>query len=185
MTLIEGQLLDGATWGDGRRNDKAVAFDGKKAGLQLPSGLFGDLDDFSVSLWAYANGLRWDSCLFFAGQDAYAAMALAPQSGRGGLRFVIFGATGNDAQSVEAPAPLPVRRWVHVAVTLQGNTCRLYVDGTEVAKSDEILLSPRQVGDQVTFLGRNWGHPSFNGRIQDFRVHAGALSAAQVAALAR
>jgi hypothetical protein len=185
MSLVEGQLLDGATWGDGRRNDKAVAFDGKKAGLQLPSGLFGALDDFSVSLWAYANGLHWDSCLFFAGQDAYAAMALAPQSGRGGLRFVIFGATGNDAQSVEAPAPLPVRRWVHVAVTLQGNTCRLYVDGTEVAKSDEILLSPRQVGDQVTFLGRNWGHPSFNGRIQDFRIHAGALSAAQVAALAR
>ncbi|NIA52063.1 hypothetical protein HAV22_00160 [Massilia sp. TW-1] len=184
MSLVEGQLLDGATWGDGRRNDKAVAFDGKKAGLQLPSGLFGDLDDFSVSLWAYANGLHWDSCLFFAGQDAYAAMALAPQSGRGGLRFVIFGATGNDAQSVEAPAPLPLRRWVHVAVTLQGNTCRLYVDGTEVAKSDEILLSPRQVGDQVTFLGRNWGHPSFNGRIQDFRIHAGALSAAQVAALA-
>jgi hypothetical protein len=42
-----------------------------------------------------------------------------------------------------------------------------------------------QVGDQVTFLGRNWAHPSFNGRIQDFRIHAGALSAAEVAALAR
>ena len=54
-----------------------------------------------------------------------------------------------------------------------------------MAKSDDILLSPRQVGDQVTFLGRNWAHPSFNGRIQDFRVHAGALSAAEVAALAQ
>ncbi|HGL5385270.1 TPA: hypothetical protein ACKFJT_005666, partial [Burkholderia cenocepacia] len=58
-------------------------------------------------------------------------------------------------------------------------------DGTEAAKSDEILLSPRQVGDQVIFLGRNWAHPSFNGRIQGFRVYAGAWSAAEVAALAR
>jgi hypothetical protein len=37
----------------------------------------------------------------------------------------------------------------------------------------------------VTFLGRNWAHPSFNGRIQDFRVHSGALSAAEIALLAQ
>jgi hypothetical protein len=80
---------------------------------------------------------------------------------------------------------MPVRRWVHVAVTLRGNTGRLYVDGTEVAKSDSIRLSPRQVGDQVAFLGRGWGLPSFNGRIQDFRVRVGALSAAEIATLAR
>lgn len=179
---VEGQLLDGATWGDGRRGDKALVFDGKKAGLQLPAGIFSDLDDFSVSLWAYANSLRWDSCLFFAGHDAFSCMFIAPQAGAG-MRFGIYGATHNDAQVVEAPWFMPIRRWVHVAVTLRGNTARLYVDGAEVAKSDDILLSPRQVGDQVAFLGRNWGHPSFNGRIQDFRVHAGALSAAEIAAL--
>lgn len=182
---VEGQLLNGATWGEGRRNDKAVVFDGKSAGLQLPAGLFSDLDDFSVSLWAYANSLRWDTSLFFAGQDAFSCMFIAPKAGPGVMRFGIFGATHNDAQVVEAPWAMPIRRWVHVAVTLQGNTGRLYVDGVEVASSDEILLSPRQVGDQVTFLGRNWGHPSFDGRIQDFRVHAGALSAAEVAALMR
>jgi len=180
---VEGTLLDGAAWGEGRRNDKALVFDGKKAGLQLPAGLFGDLDDFSVSMWAYANSLHWDSCLFFAGQDANSAMAIAPQSGPGVLRFAIFGATGNDAQVVDAPSAMPTRRWVHVAITLRGNTGRLYLDGVEVGKSDDILLSPRQVGDQVTFLGRNWSHPSFNGRIQDVRVHAGALSAAEIVAL--
>jgi hypothetical protein len=64
-------------------------------------------------------------------------------------------------------------------------TWSLYLDGVEVANADHMTLTPRQVGDQVTFLGRKWAHPSFNGRIQDFRVYAGALSAAEVAALAR
>ncbi|WP_343602628.1 LamG-like jellyroll fold domain-containing protein [Roseateles sp.] len=184
-SVIEGKLLDGAAWGDGRRDDKAIVFDGKKAGLQLPAGIFSGLEDFTVSLWAYANALRWDTCLFFAGNDAFSYLCIAPQSGRGGLRFAIAGATHNDSQGMEAPGPLPIRRWAHVAVTLRAGTGRLYLDGVEVAKADDILLSPRQVGDQVTFLGRNWGHPSFNGRIQDFRVQVGALGAAEIAALAK
>jgi hypothetical protein len=183
-SAIQGTLLNGATWGNGRQNDQALVFDGKSSGLQLPPGVFSGLDDFSLSLWAYANSLHWDTCLFFAGNDGFSCMFIAPKAGQG-LRFGIFGAGHNDAQIVEAPGFMDIRRWVHVAVTLQGNTGRLYVDGKEVASSTDILLSPRQVGDQVAFLGRNWAHPSFDGRIQDFRVHAGALSAAEIAKLAQ
>ena len=101
------------------------------------------------------------------------------------MRFGLAGAGFNDSQVVEAPGFMAVRRWVHIAVTLKGGTGRLYIDGKEAARSDTMLLSPRQVGDQVAFLGRNWAHPSFDGRIQDFRVYAGALSAAEVAVLAK
>ncbi|MGM9489298.1 LamG-like jellyroll fold domain-containing protein [Ideonella sp. YS5] len=187
-----GRLLNGATWGEGRlMNDKAIAFDGlasaegNTAGVKLPAGIFSELDDFTVSLWAYANALRWDSALFYAGHDGFSGMAISPQAGRGGMRFAIFGAGGDDCQSVETSSAMPTRRWVHVAFTLRGTTGRLYVDGMEAGSSDSIFLSPRQVGDQLAFLGRNWGHPSFNGRIQDFRVYAGALSASEVAALAK
>lgn len=186
-TSIEGTLLDGATWGDGRNGDKAVMFDGQKSGLQLPPGLFSGLDDFTVSLWAYANGLHWDTCILFAGTDANAALFIAPQSGANGrLRFGIFGATFNDGRALEAPSAMPTRRWVHVAYTQKGTTGRLYLDGIEVANADGTMtLSPRQVGDQVAFLGRNWAHPSFNGRLQDFRIYVGALGAAEIGALAK
>ncbi|MEO6276562.1 LamG-like jellyroll fold domain-containing protein [Roseateles sp.] len=181
--IVKGELLGAAAWADGRLNDKAIAFDGKSSGLQLPPGIFSNLDDFTLSLWANANSLRTDTALFYAGHDSYSYMRLLPK-GRVGLQFAISGAGFNDEQSLVAPAFMPIRRWVHLAVTLQGTTGRLYVDGTEVARSDYILLSPRQVGDQVAFLGRSWGHAPFDGRIQGFRVEAGALSAAEVAALA-
>jgi hypothetical protein len=183
-TGVEGKLLDGVTWGEGRNKDQAPVFDGKSAGIQLPAGLFSNLDDFTVSMWAYANGHRWNTCILFAGTDANSALCIAPQAGGGGvLQFGIFGATGNDLRAVEGPSVMPTRRWVHVAYTQKGTTGRIYVDGVEVASADHMTLSPRQVGDQVTFLGRNWGHPSFNGRLQDFRIHAGALSAGEIAAL--
>jgi hypothetical protein len=183
-STVEGRLLDGATWGEGRLKDKAVAFDGKSAGLQLPAGIFNGLDDFSMSLWAYANSLRWDSCMFFAGQDGFSFMRLVPKAGVG-LRFAICGAGFNDEQALVAPGFMPIRRWVHVAVTLRGTTGRLYLDGKEVARVDDMLLSPRQIGDQVAFLGRDWNHASFDGRIQGLRVDAGALSAAEIEALAQ
>jgi len=183
-TSVEGTLLDGATWGEGRNKDKAVVFDGKSAGLQLPAGLFSSLDDFTVSMWAYANGLHWDTCILFAGTDAFSALYIAPQTGHG-LRFGIHGATFNDQRALEAPSFMATKRWVHVAYTQKGTTGRLYVDGIEVASADYMTLTPRQVGDQVTFLGRNWGHPAFNGRLQDFRIYAGALGATEIAALAK
>lgn len=189
QTGIKGTLINGAKWGEGRlAGDMAVLFDPHTAGsgLQLPAGIFADLHDFSLSMWAYANSLNWNTCMLFAGLDQYSSLYIAPKQGDGGkLRFGIYGATFNDTQDVAAPWPMPTRRWVHVAVTMRGSTVKLYVDGLEVGSSDGFRLSPRDVGDQVTFLGRNWSHDPFDGRIQDFRVWAGALGATEIAALAK
>lgn len=135
-------------------------------------------------MWVYANSLHWDSCLFFSGTDNIAYMRLVPQAVGGHLRFGIAAASFDDEQFVDAGIALPTGRWTHVAVTLQGNTAKLYVDGQVAGSSDQILLSPRQVGDGLSLLGRDAVHPSFNGRIQDFRVYSRALSDSEIAALA-
>ena len=61
------------------------------------------------------------------------------------------------------------------------------MDGAAVGSSDAILLAPFQLGSTTqNWLGRSQyaADPYFNGRMQDLRLHAGALTAAQVAALA-
>jgi len=72
------------------------------AKASLPPGVFTGLEDFSLSLWAYANSLTWNTCMFFAGNDGFSNMYIAPKAGNG-LRFGIAGAGHNDDQVVEAP----------------------------------------------------------------------------------
>ncbi|MFC3653270.1 LamG-like jellyroll fold domain-containing protein [Dyella humi] len=180
-----GTLMSGASWGTGRTSGSAVAFDGKESYVELPASLLTDLGDFTVAMWAYANSLHWDSCLLFIGQDGGAYMRLAPQSGSGHVRFAICAASYHDEQAVEASVPLAVGRWTHIAVTLSGNTGKIYLDGKLAGVTDSILLSPHQLGDQIRMLGRDTNHPAFNGRIQDFCLYSMALSDAEIAALAK
>ena len=84
--------------------------------------------------------------------------------------------------------PLAKGRWVHLAMTLKDRTCTLHVDGTVAASITTMDLAPYQLGDTTqNWLGRAqyWQDPYFNGRLQDFRIYGGALSTAQVQALAQ
>lgn len=184
----DGTLMNGASWGAGRLGGNAVVFDGKQSYVQLPAGMFKDVGDFTVAMWVFANApLRWDSCLLFMGLDGAAYMRIAPIAGGTGgkLWFAIAASTFKDEQVVEGGGPLPIRRWVHVAVTLSGTTGRIYVDGQLAGSDDSILLSPHQLSDQMRLLGWDGGHAAFNGRIQDFRFYSMALSDAEIAALAK
>lgn len=185
-TRSDGTLVNGASWEAGRTSGSAsLLLDGKQSYMQLPAGMLSDVGDFTLAMWTYSNSSYWDSCLLFIGLDGGAYMRLAPLAGNGNLRFAICGATNNDEQWVEANGQMPTRRWVHVAVTLSGNTGRVYVDGQLAGSSTDFLLSPHQLSDQVRLLGWDGGHPSFNGRIQDFRFYSKALSDTEIAALAK
>jgi len=179
---LDAPLMFGATWADGRVTGKSVAFDGKMSHIQLPTGLFQDLSDFTIAVWVHANVLRYDTCVLFLGQDGTAHMRVVPQGGN--FRFSICASGYNDERTVQASQPLPHGRWVHVAVTLQGTTARLYQDGALVGTQDSIQLSPRQLGDQIRLLGWSPVNSAFEGRMQDFRLYSGALTAQDIAALA-
>jgi hypothetical protein len=184
---MDARLAAGAGWAEateqGPGAGKAVTFDGLASYVELPPGLFKGLGDFTVSMWAYCNTLHWDSCVLFVGHDNLAYMRLVPQGGN--LRFSICGATYKDEQTVMAARPMPTGRWVHLAVTLQGTTARLYVDGALEASQGPVLLSPHQLDDQFRVIGRDCVHPAFNGRVRDFQLYAGALGATEIQALAR
>ncbi len=79
-----------------------------------------------------------------------------------------------------APDPLPLGRWVHLAATFDGQTMRLYVDGTERGSMDR----PGPIGgnDCHLVLGNyETGHKAcFHGLLDDVRLYRRVLSAEEI-----
>src|SRR6185436_13043505 len=71
------------------------------------------------------------------------------------------------------------------AVTLNGSTGKLFVNGLPVATNASMSINPGDVGTKFNFLGKSRfsADPLFSGRFDDFRFISSALTDAQVAAV--
>jgi hypothetical protein len=86
----------------------------------------------------------------------------------------------SDDRQLLGPSALPLNTWSHLAMTWDGLTIRMYVNGTQVSSgaltgTARTSNSPLRIGG--TIVWPEW----FNGVIDDVRVYNRALSAAEVA----
>jgi hypothetical protein len=180
-----GTLAGGVTWTTGR-SGSALALDGSSGYVSLPANLVTDLTDFTISAWVVWNASRAWERIFDIGSGTGRYMFLTPRASSGKVRFAITLDGGRGELSVEGTAALPTAQWVHVAVTLAGQAATLYVNGTAVGSNSAEYFPPWQLGGTTqNWIGRSQyaGDPYFNGKVEEFRIYRGALSAADVAAL--
>ena len=160
---------------------QAVALNGTTDYLQLSPRL-ADSTDWSFAGWVYwSGGASWQR-IFDFGDDATHYLFLSPRTSGGLLRFAIQNGAGE--QQLSGPA-LPTNVWTHVAVTISGNTGKMFVNGTPVATNTSMTINPVDVGTKFNYLGKSRfsADPLFSGRFDDFRFISSALSDAQVAAI--
>ncbi|MBN1515245.1 family 16 glycosylhydrolase [Candidatus Sumerlaeota bacterium] len=161
---------------------KAVVLDGDDY-ISLPDNIASSAD-FTVAAWIKWNGGDPWQRIFDFGDGGGKCMFLSPRSDIGTLRFAITNNRNRaNEQRLEA-ARLPADQWTHVAVTLNGNTGKLFVDG-EIAAFGSILLNPSDINPSKNFIGKSqYTDPLFRGQIDDFRIYNFALSDSNVADLA-
>jgi hypothetical protein len=181
-----GTLNGGASWAAGKYG-YAVSLNGSSGYVSLPTGVADGIGDFTIAAWVYWNGNQTWARIFDIGSNTNRYMYLTPRSGSNVVRFAMTLTGSYGEQSIVGTAALPSSAWVHVAVTLSGTTGTLYVNGTAVGTNSSMSFSPFRLGSTTqNWLGRSQysGDAYFNGKIDDFRIYGGALSAAQIAALA-
>ncbi len=102
-----------------------------------------------------------------------------------GAVTVQFG-TGSSLQTVAATStPVPQGQWANIAVTYDGATCAIYVNGVQITTGAVTVSTPTSAA-APRLMGRlNGGAPTdvFDGLMQYLSVWNVALTAAQVASL--
>ena len=162
----------------------AIALDGTNSYIQLPANIAKG-SAFTFAAWVYWNGgANWQRIFDFgspstsqSGPSQY--MFLTPNSGSN-LRFAINNGSGE--QIVQTSA-LASGSWQHVAVTLNGSTAVLYVNGAQVV-SGSATNSPSAFSPIKNYLGKSqFADPLFNGKLDEVEIADYAMSATQIAVL--
>ena len=180
-----GALVGGPAWTPGKLNN-AVSLDGGDDYVDLPDGILNGAGACTVAAWVNPDTLSTWARIFDFGTGTTSYMFLAPKAGgSNALRFAITTNSYNNEQQINASAPLPAGVWSHVAVTLNGSTGILYVNGVEVGRNSSMTLTPASLGSTTqNYIGKaQFPDPYFDGRVDDFYVYNYALSPAEVAGL--
>lgn len=99
---------------------------------------------------------------------------------------------GEESRSLELYKPmrdgvescgLPQNEWHHIAVTLDGETLRLYIDGSVWMEEMLVLGVDEMRNNLLTIGGGRWGDPSLNALVDDLALYSTALDETQIAML--
>ncbi len=187
--VANGTLVNSPTFTTGRVG-QAVNLAGGSGGsasqhVSLPAGIVNGLTNFTVATWVKLDTTGSWRRVFDFGAGTTTNMFLVPTSGST-IRFAITTSGSGGEQRINGTAALPTGVWKHVAVTRNGNTGTLYVDGVQVGTNTSMTLSPSNLGNTTNnWLGRSQysGDAFLDGQIDEFRIYNYALTASEVLSL--
>ena len=147
-------------------------------------GIVSGLTDFTIAGWvnpaATPNWARFFD--FGTGETAYMFLTVSA-GGTNNPRFAITVSGNGNEQRLDAPSPLPLNTWTHLAVTLSGTAGALYVNGAAVATNSSMTLNPSSLPVTTNdYVGKSQfpPDPSLDATVDEFQIWNRALSAAEV-----
>ena len=178
-----GTLPNGGTFAIGR----LILASALQQHAQLPAGIVGTSSNFTMVAWVRLNSTTNWSRIFDFGSGTTVNMFLTPQNGSDGrLRFAITTNGGGSEQQINCGSTMSAGVPYQVAVTLNGNTGILYLNGHPVGTNNTMTLRPSSLGSTANnYLGRSqYPDPYLDGQIDEFRIYNVGLSSSEIAATA-
>lgn len=177
-TLAAAAVRDSGYTGQALKlNGTATAY------ASLPADVMSGLSSFTISSWIKMDALATWMRLFDFGRGTNNYLFFAVQAGNGMVRYAAK--NGGTEQGLSYNYAMPVNTWTHIAITYAANTTRLFINGTQVATSTAINITPAAIGAMTqNYLGKSQytADPMFRGSIDEFRIYNRALSAAEITA---
>jgi hypothetical protein len=169
--------ISGATWTPAGKYGAGLAFNGSSSMVVVgASSSLAASAAITLEAWAYPTATQsgWRT-LVQKEVDAYFLHA----GSTGSLQPAGGGTFGGSVSFNNAPAALSLNAWSHVAMTYDGATLRLYVNGTQVASKPQ--TGAIETNGNALRIGGNVPYGEFfQGVIDEVRVYNRALSAAEI-----
>ncbi len=183
-----GMVIGAPSYSTGHTSQaQSVVLDGANSYVQLPANIARG-SAFTFAAWVYWKGSGAWSRIFDFGSVSTTQggapsqyMYLTPSSGST-MRFAINDGSGE--QTVDRSSVLASGSWQHVAVTLNGSTAILYVNGAQAA-SASVTIRPADFSPTKNYLGKSQfsADPLFSGKLDEVEIADYAMTAAQIAML--
>ncbi|MGZ5347505.1 MAG: LamG-like jellyroll fold domain-containing protein, partial [Solirubrobacterales bacterium] len=171
--------LIGASWTTQGRYGNALSFNGASTVRVADSASLDLTTAMTLSAWIRPTALQsgWRTIL----QREADAYFLNASNSDGPLRPSGGGTLGGNTQYLSGPTANPVDAWTHVALSYDGATLRLFVNGSQV--SSRATAGAIQTTDNPLWIGGNSPYGEyFQGLIDEVRVYDRALSQADIQA---
>ena len=174
-----GEITGGSKWVKGKFGDAIELEPTAYVEMQVSDSLHGDIfkaDPFTISAWINPNfdGTTWEHIWrSLPGASGHNTFFLNKDQGLLSWRGQVGGWTvlcQSDGGIVEAD------KWLHVAVTGDGDKFRIYADGENVAETD--FQETR--GENVTYRIGGSGGETFAGLMDDYAVFSRDLDEGEI-----
>lgn len=181
----DAQLKGGVSWTEGLANG-AVKLNGNNGYIALPDDVIKGLSEMTIQMWVnQQEDKRWSRILDFgtgSGDNLFLSGYGSPGGGRNaiGLHLVV-GDTEDTVYSADN-FRLTNNEWTHLAVTFEGTTCTIYMNGEEIAKNTGMRVNPSGLKNSMNYIGKSkyGADPYFKGVIDEFSVQDKALTGAEI-----
>jgi hypothetical protein len=171
--------INGATWTTEGRLGGALSFDGVSSVVQVPSSASLNVSSaMTLEAWIFptASQSGWRT-IMQREVDAYFLNASNDDSGP--LRPAGGGTFDGTVAFVAGATANPVNAWTHVALSHDGTTLRLYMNGVQTASQTGV--GGIQTNDNPLRIGGNSPYGEFfQGLIDEVRVYNRALSQSEI-----
>jgi hypothetical protein len=175
-------VIEGASWFDSGKYDKALSFDGENDCVTVADAE--DLritEELTVEAWVKPSSPLSDDPVIYKDTWGETGHAVGIGIYNYGKPEAFIGEGEGEFESVVSSKAIEPNVWSHLAFTYDGGHMRLYVDGELVAGKAQSEGPPWGEGDLV--IGCNPNYPEhFEGLIDEVRVYNRALDGEEVAA---
>lgn len=151
---------------------------------QLPAGVV-DYEDITVSAWVHPKSVAVWARVFDFGNDTSHFMFVTPDIGVGyDPRFAITTGSGEQQLTPDLDSAnwIGPGGWHYIAITLNGDTGRMYVDGVLRATNTDMTINPINLGAALNYIGKSQfaADPEFDGLIDELKIYNYALSTVEI-----